>query len=82
MIDQNVPHHARRDRQEMRAIFPGDRLTLDQTDVRLVHEDGSLKRVPLALAGQTAKGDPMQFPVDERNQPGEGILVAFSPFKK
>ena len=82
MIDENVPHHARRDRQEMRAIFPGDRLPLDQTHVRLVHEDCGLKRVPLPLAGQTAKGDPMQFPMYERNQTGEGTLVAFSPIKK
>jgi hypothetical protein len=41
-----------------------------------------LKRVPLALAGQTAKGDTVQLSMDERNQPGEGTLVAFSPFKE
>src|SRR6187399_264459 len=79
MIDENMPHHARRDRQEMRAILPGDRFTLDQTHVRLVHEHRGLKRVSLVLAGQTAKGDAMEFPMYERNHLLESSLVATLP---
>ena len=67
----------------MRAIFPGDRLPLDQTHVRFVHKNRGLKGVSLALAGQTAQGDAMQFSMYERDDLLESSLVAtLPPLKK
>ena len=54
----------------------------DQPEIRLVDERRCLEAVTRALSRHAAPRDPVEFPVDERNQSLEGTLVAPPPFEK
>ena len=59
-----------------------DVFRIDQPEIRLVDERRCLKAVARALSRHAAPRDPVEFPVDERNQSLEGTLVAPPPFEK
>ena len=82
MVHEDVPHHASRHGEEMRAIVPGHLRRVDEPDIRLVDERRRLEAVPRALARHAAPRDLVQLPVDERNQSLEGGLVAFAPLQQ
>ena len=52
----------------MRAILPLDLLDLDQPEIRLVDERGSLERVARPLVAHMAPSQAAQFPVNEGQQ--------------
>lgn len=52
LIDQDAPHHLRRDGEEMGAILPFHRLLVDQAQVGFVNESRCLQSVAAALAPQ------------------------------
>ena len=54
VIDQDAAHHARRDREEVRAILPRDGRSVDQPDIRLVDQRGRLQAVAHALSRHAA----------------------------
>ena len=55
---------------------------VDEPEVRLVDERRRLEAVARALARHAAARDPVQLPVDERNQSLEGTLVALPPLEQ
>jgi hypothetical protein len=66
----------------MRPVLPFDVFPFDQPEIRLIDEYRCLEAVTHALARHAAPRDPVQFPVDERNQLLQGTLVAPPPLKK
>jgi hypothetical protein len=82
VIHQDAPHDASSHRQEVPAVGTRDRAAALQPQIRLVDERRSLEAVPHALAGHAAACDPLELPMDERNQSLEGFLLALSPFEK
>ena len=82
VVDEDAPYHARSDRKEMSPVVPCDGFRIDQSQVRLVDERCGLQAVIGTLASDVALGDSMQFCVDERNQPLEGLLVALRPLSQ
>ena len=81
-IHQNATHESRRHRQKVRAILPVDVLSVDQTQVSLVHQRRRLQAVTGPLTSHAAAGDAMQLPLHDRNELLERRLVAFSPRHK
>ena len=55
---------------------------VDQPEIGLVDERRGLEAVARALSRHAAPRDAVKLPVDERNQPLEGALVAPPPFEK
>jgi hypothetical protein len=82
VIHEDAAHDASRHCEEMRPVLPLDVCAFDQPQIRLVDENRCLEAVTRALSRHAAPRDPMQFPVDERNQSLEGTLVALPPFEK
>ena len=68
VIDQNVPHGFRRERQEMRPIRKPGLRSAEDPEVRLVDERCRLQRVVPALTLQMPPGDAVQFGIDDRQQ--------------
>ena len=66
----------------MPPVIPCDGFRINQSKIRLVDERRGLQAVIGALAADVALGDSMQFCVDERNQPLEGLLVALRPLSQ
>jgi hypothetical protein len=58
---------------------PADSPDVDETDVQLVDETGRLKGGVRLFAGHVVVGEPMELPVDERDQSVSRALVASSP---
>lgn len=68
VIDQDVPHRFRRERQEMRPVRKLCLRSAEDPEVRLVDERGRLQRMVPALALQVAPGHAMQFRIDDRQE--------------
>ena len=66
----------------MGSILPVHVWCVHETQIRLVDERRRLDAVTRALAGHTAARDLVELPIDERNQPFEGRLVAVSPLEE
>jgi hypothetical protein len=54
-------------------------LRIDETQVRLVDEGGSLEAVASSLAGHASSRDAVKLALDLRDQPIERLLVARAP---
>ena len=54
VIDQDAPHHLRRQAEEVRPILPVDAILAGESDVGLVDERGRLQRVVWPFAAQMA----------------------------
>jgi len=78
-IDQNLPHETSRNREKVRAAGPVDGFTGDQPQERLIHQGGRLQQMPVALTGQIATGQAVQFRVNHGSQPIQRGLVATTP---
>ena len=79
MIDQDPPHRARRNGEEVRPILPRDRVRIDQPHVRLVNERRRLQAVPGAFTSPASLRDPRQFAMHERHEALERAPVPFAP---
>jgi hypothetical protein len=64
VIDQNTPHHPRRDRKKVRAVSERDSIVLDKANVGLVHQGRGLKRVVGPLATQLRGRESFERSVD------------------
>jgi hypothetical protein len=82
MIHENAAHHPSRDGEEVGAVLPGDRFSVDQADIGFVDQGRCLQAVPHALPGHAAPRDLVQLAMDQRNQPLARSLVALSPFEQ
>jgi hypothetical protein len=82
VIHQNVAHHTRGDRQEMRPVLPLNMLSIDEPQIRFVYEGRRLQTVAHAFARHTTTGDPVKLPLYKGNQLVERRLVALAPFQK
>jgi hypothetical protein len=66
----------------MHPVVPRDVVRIDQAKVRLIDQGGGLKAVTSALPGHAPPCDLVEFPMNQRNQSLEGLLVAPPPFEK
>lgn len=79
MIDENLPHHAAAQRQEVQAIVDGQRFALDQPEERFVDESSGLERVTWSLMRHVMNGDPVKFAMNERNELVQRRVIAATP---
>jgi len=79
VVDENSPHHACRNSEEMIAVLPVD-VGTDELLHGLVDQRGRLQRVPCRLASEDPRCKLVQLLVDDRSQLLESALVAISPF--
>ena len=80
MIDQHGPHHARRDREEVRAILPllaG--LLLGQPNVSLVDDRGGLEGVADAFTTKVPGRYAPQLRIDRLHEAGQCGSVTLRP---
>jgi hypothetical protein len=82
VVDEDLPHQAGGDAEEMRAPLPSNRLPLDQPDERLVHECARPDGMLPALAPQITPGEFLQLFVQERREPFERRLTAAGPLSQ
>jgi hypothetical protein len=81
MIDEHLPHDARGDAEEVRAIAPVGAVLLDmpgEAHVGLVHERGWLQGVVGALAPNVVRREIAQLFVDDGNQLFETRPIALT----
>ena len=78
MIDEDAPHRAGGDGEEVTTVLPGH-VGLGEAQEGFVDERGRLQRVRRPLAAHVAARQAVQLRVDERRQLGEGVVVAAAP---
>jgi hypothetical protein len=78
-VDEHSAHHLRRHTKEVAAVLPTHLVPSQQTKTDLVHESRRLERDVRTLAGEIAERHPVQFIVDERDQPFERALITIAP---
>ena len=79
VIHQNLPHQARRNREELRAVLPSHAAQVDEAQVRLVDESGRSQRVVGPLRAQSPARDPTQILVHNGDQPAVRGSIALAP---
>jgi hypothetical protein len=65
MVDEDAPHHLRRDPEELCAILPGGAL-IDESQIGLIDQRRRLQCVIPPFASQVGGGPPVEFVVDDR----------------
>src|SRR5262249_20858174 len=78
-IDENAPHHLRRDGEELRAVLPLRAPLIDETQIRLVHERGWLQRVALPLSTKVRGSTVPQLFVDECHDALARVQISIPP---
>jgi YVTN family beta-propeller protein len=68
VVDEDTPHHIRRDPKEMAAILPRHRDVTDQPQIHLVNQSRRLQRVVVAFLTEATGGALPQLTVHERQQ--------------
>jgi hypothetical protein len=79
VIDQDVPHERRGEREEVRAIPQADAATLHEAQIRLIEERRGLERMTRRFAPHMPPRQLTQIPIDQRHQPLERRVVALPP---
>jgi len=64
MVNEDVTHHLRGDRQEVRSIPPARTLIADQAKVDLVHQRGRLQHVAWLLTAESRRRPPAKLLVN------------------
>ena len=82
VIDEDLPHQPRGQREEMRAVVHRHAIEIDEPKVRLVDEHRRLQRVAGAFVLESCACDAPQFVVDDRKQLVQGGFIALAPLKK
>ena len=68
MVHQHLPHHPRRQAEELGPIAPVDLRLVHKPQIGLVHEGGGLEAVIRPLATQIRRGQSAKLVVDVREQ--------------
>jgi hypothetical protein len=68
MVDEDPPHHSRRQREEVRTALPVNLSLPQQPQIGFVHQRGRLECVALAVMTKLACGALPELTVDERQQ--------------
>jgi hypothetical protein len=79
MIDENLPHQSRRNREELRAVLPSYASQVYEAQVRLVDERGRSERVIGPLRTQSPARDPTQIVIHNLDQPAGRDPIALAP---
>ena len=79
MIHQNLPHQARGNREELRAVLPSHAAQVDEAQVRLVDEGGRSQRVVGPLRAQSPARDSTQILVHNSDEPAVRGPIALAP---
>jgi DNA gyrase inhibitor GyrI len=82
VVDKDATHDSSRYREEMCAILPLDRFSVDHADIGFVDECGGLEAVPHALSGHAAARNLMEFLMDQWDQSLARVVVSLPPFEK
>jgi hypothetical protein len=69
----------RRDTEKMGAALPLHIVLADQPQISLIYQGRALQGVLFPLVTQLAAGDPVQLPVDQRDQFLQSLSVAGTP---
>src|SRR5207244_13093209 len=78
-IYQNAPHDLCRDSEEVSAVLPAHAVCIDQTQVSLIDEGGSLEGTAYVLAAHVTLGQPMKLGIDERHELVARRLIGVAP---
>jgi hypothetical protein len=68
VIDQDVPHRLRRDREEVCAGLPVESFGLDEPKIGFVDQGRRVEGVPGPLAPELGARDPPELRVDQRHE--------------
>jgi hypothetical protein len=79
VVDENAPHHLRRNAEELRTVLPDRAVLVDQSQVGFVDERGWLQRVFPALTPQMVRGAATQLLIHEGHEPVSCTQVAIAP---
>ncbi len=75
MLDQDLPHGARRDSEEVRPVLPRDAVRAGQSDECLVNEDRRPESLVGPLRTDQPAGDLAQLVVNESKHPRRRFLA-------
>ncbi len=75
-VDENAPHHLRRDRKKLGARLPFDIGHVHQTQVDFVDEGGGLEGISRDFVLHVAAGHETQFRIDVLGEPAQRSFVA------
>ena len=79
MIDQDVPHHLRAHREEMRSILPIRDFTTSESQICFVNQGRRLQGVAILFTPRVPVCDAAQFVVNQGSQLFERRRVAVLP---
>jgi len=79
VVDEDAPHHARRDAEEVRPVLPARLALANVAQVRLVDERSRLKGVAGPLATHEPMREQPKLALDQRREALEGRRVATRP---
>ena len=80
-IDQDTAHQARRDREEVRAVFEGG-LDPNEPQKGLMHQRRGGERLAWAFAREVVLCQPAQLVINERHESRQGFAVSLVPGKE
>jgi hypothetical protein len=66
VVNQNAPHHLRRDAKKMRAILPSDALLAQEAQIGFMDKRRRLKGVVLSLATKVRRSSATKFTIDHQ----------------
>lgn len=81
-VDENPPHHPRRDGEEVPAVLPLNLIDVNQSKVSLVNQCGSLKRLTRTFVGHVSVRKFPKIGVHDLEQAILGDLITFTPCRK
>src|SRR5215471_776582 len=76
IVNEDLPHKAGGDSEEMRAVLPFDSGASGKAHKGFVDKGGGLERMAWTLIPHRSSGDAAQFAVDCRHEFSGGVLVA------
>jgi hypothetical protein len=80
VIDKDPPHGLRGDGKKVVAVLPVHAFVIDELQVSLIDQSGSLQRVLTSFLFHVVMGQPPEFLVNEWNQAFQSGLVTITPF--
>src|SRR4051812_26475674 len=82
MIDKNLPHQMGGDSKKVRAVLEVRNILGNEAHVRLTDDRGRLQCARIVLAPKIARGQLVQFVVDERHQEIQRLFVPVADLDK
>jgi hypothetical protein len=82
VVDQDPPHDAGGDAEELGAVAPVDAALIHEAQIGLVDEGGRLESVARGFPTQAAGRESVQLLVDHGQHLIEGRLVALAPVQQ